>query len=96
VVRTNAYIERTRVEPGVNRQLIKAVNTYITRIFDIFGLRTQRTQVYRLQAAPDSATGQHPSSVCHLMTGIYVYSPLNLSYFFLDCTIAQVSSYRKI
>jgi hypothetical protein len=38
VVRTNAYIERTRVEPGVNRQLIKAVDTYITRIFDIFGL----------------------------------------------------------
>jgi cysteinyl-tRNA synthetase len=37
VVGTNAYIERTRMEPGVNRQLIKAVATYITRIFDIFG-----------------------------------------------------------
>jgi cysteinyl-tRNA synthetase len=37
VVGTNAYIERTRMEPGVNRQLIKAVATYITKIFDIFG-----------------------------------------------------------
>ena len=38
VVGTNAYIERTRMEPGMNRQLLKAVATYITRIFDIFGL----------------------------------------------------------
>ena len=38
VVGTNAYIERTGVELGVNRQLITAVATYITRIFDIFGL----------------------------------------------------------
>jgi hypothetical protein len=30
--------------------------------------RTLRTQVRHLQAAPDSATVQHPSSVCHLMT----------------------------
>jgi len=38
VVATNAYIERVRVGGNVNKQLIKNVATYITRIFDIFGL----------------------------------------------------------
>ena len=35
VVGSNAYIEKMRVgEPWVNRQLLKNVATYITRIFD--------------------------------------------------------------
>ena len=54
VVASNAYIEKTRVgEPGVNRQLLKNVASYITRIFDILGLIAKEESV----GFPTSASG---------------------------------------
>jgi len=38
VVDANAYIELVRAGQGVNRQLLKKVALYITRIFDTFGM----------------------------------------------------------
>merc|ERR1712243_177102 len=35
---TNVYIERLRSSGNVNRQLIKNVALYITKIFDVFGM----------------------------------------------------------
>jgi len=35
---TNAYIEKVRLSGTVNRQLLKTVASYITRIFDVFGM----------------------------------------------------------
>ena len=46
VTASNAYIEKTRAtEVGVNRQLIKKVAAYITRIFDVFGLLAQNESI---------------------------------------------------
>merc|ERR1719510_2865756 len=46
VTTSNAYIEKTRVtQVGVNRQLIKKVAAYITRIFDVFGLMAQNESI---------------------------------------------------
>ena len=54
VVGSNAYIEKMRVgEPGVNRQLLKNVATYITRIFDTLGLIAKEESV----GFPSSALG---------------------------------------
>merc|ERR1719458_1838602 len=54
VVASNAYIEKTRVgEPGVNRQLLKNVASYITRIFDILGLIAKEESV----GFPSSSSG---------------------------------------
>ena len=54
VVGSNAYIEKMRVgEPGVNRQLLKNVATYITRIFDTLGLIAKGESV----GFPSSASG---------------------------------------
>ena len=54
VVGSNAYIEKMRVgEPGVNRQLLKNVATYITRIFDTLGLIAKEESV----GFPSSASG---------------------------------------
>ena len=72
---------------GVTVLAVSATGHFVIFLETETETETHKGQVRRLQAAPDSATVQHPSSVCHLMTGIYVYSPLNLSYFFLDCTI---------
>ena len=54
VVGSNAYIEKMRVgEPWVNRQLLKNVATYITRIFDTLGLIAKEESV----GFPSSASG---------------------------------------
>ena len=54
VVGSNAYIEKMRVgEPWVNRQLLKNVATYITRIFDTLGLIAKGESV----GLPSSASG---------------------------------------
>ena len=54
VVGSNAYIEKMRVgKPGVNRQLLKNVATYITRIFDTLGLIAKEESV----GFPSSASG---------------------------------------
>jgi len=46
VTTSNAYIEKTRVtQVGVNRQLIKKVAAYITRIFNVFGLLAQNESI---------------------------------------------------
>jgi len=45
VVATNAYIEKVRVAQGVNRQLLKTVAAFITRIFDILGLIAKEESV---------------------------------------------------
>merc|ERR1712076_162228 len=45
VVATNAYIEKVRSGGAVNKQLLKNVAVYITRIFDIFGLISREAAV---------------------------------------------------
>jgi len=45
VVATNAYIEKVRAGGNVNKQLLKNVAAYITRIFDIFGLISREAAV---------------------------------------------------
>ena len=65
VVGSNAYIEKMRVgEPGVNRQLLKNVATYITRIFDTLGLIAKEESV----GFPISASGlrsRRLGNACH-------------------------------
>ena len=46
VTTSNAYIEKTRATSGgVNRQLIRKVAAYITRIFNVFGLLAQTESI---------------------------------------------------
>jgi len=45
VSQTNVYIEKLRSSGSVNRQLIKNVATYITRIFNVFGMISKDDEI---------------------------------------------------
>ena len=38
ITSTNGYIERVRVAGSVNRQLLRNIAVFITRIFDVLGM----------------------------------------------------------
>jgi len=45
VSNSNSYIENVRISGTVNRQLLKTVASYITKIFDVFGLISREESV---------------------------------------------------